>query len=105
MDPSAQRFDYIPGTLTQISVGGDGDVWGNTDSQVWHYLPQQQTWQQVGGVNGLITQISVGNDGAVYLLNNFSPDYYTPYWYNPGADQFQAVPGQYNPVPFDGPLA
>lgn len=99
-DAARQTWDYIPGALKQIAVGGDGDVWGvNDDSIVWHYNQQAQTWDWVGGILGPVTEIAVGNDGAAYLINNFSPGYFSPYWYNPGVGQFQPVDEPYIRVP------
>jgi hypothetical protein len=101
-DAANQRWTYVPGSLTQIAVGADGDVWGvNSDAQVWHYDQQLQTWQYIGGGSsvgsgsffGPISQITVGNDASVYVLNNYSPGYFVPYWYNPGTRQFQGVSG------------
>jgi virginiamycin B lyase len=57
----------VPGTLAQISVGFDGDVWGvDSAHQVWHWNSQAQSWT---AVPGSLSQIVVAADGAVWGLD------------------------------------
>jgi hypothetical protein len=63
----AQNWDLIPGALTHIAAGSDGDVWGSTklvDSvrSTTLTLPTQ-TWHRIPGD---LTQVAVGSDSAVW---------------------------------------
>ncbi len=60
-------FTNVPGSLSQISVGADGSVWGiNSSQQIFTYDYPSESWTYVPGS---LTQIAVGWGGAVWGLN------------------------------------
>jgi hypothetical protein len=60
-------WQQAPGSLSQISVGSDGTVWGlSSAGQPYMFNSQTQTWQQAPG---LLTQITVASNGVVWGLN------------------------------------
>jgi len=85
-DASSQTFVQIPGTLTQISAGADGDVWGVNGSSIFHFNSSTQSWSQLAGE---LTQIAVGFDGAVWGINSSQQIYR----FNSGNQAFEYVPG------------
>jgi Tectonin domain len=63
----APTFTLVPGSLQQVSVGGDGTVWGiNAAGLIFQYNSASQSWVQVPG---FLTQIAVGSNGSVWGLN------------------------------------
>jgi virginiamycin B lyase len=64
---SQYGFALIPGSLSQVSVGADGAVWGLDSSQnVYTWDPATNQFVQVPGA---LTQIAVGNADAVWGIN------------------------------------
>lgn len=60
-------FSWIPGSLTQISVGADGSVWGiNEFHQIYSYDLSTASWTSI---SGSLSQISVGSSTAVWGIN------------------------------------
>ncbi|HEX3684279.1 MAG TPA: tectonin domain-containing protein [Bryobacteraceae bacterium] len=60
-------FEQVPGSLSQISVGADGAVWGlDSNQNIFTYDPGAGQFVQVPGA---LTQIAVGNANAVWGLN------------------------------------
>jgi len=60
-------WQQVPGSLSQLSVGSDGTVWGlSSAGQTYMFNSQTQTWQQAPG---LLTQIAVASNGVVWGLN------------------------------------
>ena len=57
----------IPGALSQIVVGANGDVWGlNSDNRVYGFNGSTQSWTWIAGT---LIEISAGADGDVWGLN------------------------------------
>jgi len=83
--PSA--LTQVPGSLTQLTVGVDGSIWGiNATGSIYTYNVQTQTWMRVPGA---LTQIAVGNQNAVWGLNSSG----SIYQYNPAKQTWVHVPG------------
>lgn len=63
-------WESIYGSLTQISVGQAGDIWGlNSDiGKIWKYNGNN-TWTLVAGTGAVTSQIAVGFDGTVWVLD------------------------------------
>src|ERR1700761_9717233 len=60
-------FEQVPGSLSQISVGADGTVWGIDSSQnIFTWDPSSGQFVQIPGQ---LKQIAVGNANAVWGLN------------------------------------
>lgn len=60
-------FQQVPGSLSQISVGADGAVWGIDSAQrIFTYDVASNQFVQVPGS---LTQIAVGNVNAVWGIN------------------------------------
>lgn len=60
-------FEQVPGSLSQISVGADGAVWGlDSNQNIFSYDSSTGQFVQVPGA---LTQIAVGNAAAVWGLN------------------------------------
>jgi sugar lactone lactonase YvrE len=80
-------WQQMPGSLSQISVGSDGTVWGlNSAGQAYFFNPQTQTWQQAPGS---LTQIAVGASGIVWGLNAAGQIYR----YDPATQSWDQIPG------------
>jgi hypothetical protein len=80
-------WQQVPGSLSRISVGSDGTVWGlNSAGQVWMFNPQTHTWQQIPG---LLTQIAVGSSGVIWGLNAAGQIYR----YDPSSQNWVQIPG------------
>jgi len=60
-------FEQVPGSLSQISVGADGAVWGIDPNQ--NIFTWDSTTGQFVQVPGALTQIAVGNANAVWGIN------------------------------------
>jgi hypothetical protein len=61
------RFEQVPGSLAQISVGADGSVWGvNGSQQIFTYNTSTASWTQIPGA---LTYVAVGNANAVWGIN------------------------------------
>ena len=62
-----ERFEQVPGELTQLSVGSDGTVWGvNSAQQIYTFDYSNGGWTHIPGE---LTQISVGSNSAVWGIN------------------------------------
>lgn len=90
-NPASQTFTQIPGTLTNIYVGADGDAWGlyygfSETGAIFHFDPSSQLWTPVPGE---LNQMAVGNDGAVWGINSSEQIFR----FNPGTGSFEYVPG------------
>ncbi len=60
-------FELVPGSLSQISVGADGAVWGLDSSQrIFTYDSASGQFVQIPGA---LTQIAVGNANAVWGID------------------------------------
>jgi hypothetical protein len=82
-----QPWDQKAGSLSQLSVGSDGTVWGlNSAGQPYMFNPQTQTWQQAPG---LLTQVTVASSGVVWGLNAAGQIYR----YDPSTQGWDQVPG------------
>ena len=80
-------WQQAPGSLSQISVGADGTVWGlNSAGQPFMFNPQTQTWQQAPG---LLTQVTVASSGVVWGLNAAGQIYR----YDPSTQGWDQIPG------------
>ena len=80
-------WQQVPGSLSQISVGSDGTVWGlSSAGQPYMFNPQTQTWLQAPG---LLTQIAVGSSGVVWGLNAAGQIYR----YDPSSQTWDQIPG------------
>jgi hypothetical protein len=80
-------WQQAPGSLSQISVGSDGTVWGlNSAGQPYMFNSQTQTWQQAPG---LLTQITVASSGVVWGLNAAGQIYR----YDPSSQGWDQIPG------------
>jgi sugar lactone lactonase YvrE len=83
----APTWQQVPGSLSQVSVGSDGTVWGlNSAGQIYMFNPQTQTWQQAPG---LLTQIAVGANGSIWGLNAAGQIYR----YDPSTQSWDEIPG------------
>ncbi len=78
----------IPGTLSSISVGGSGAVWGLNSAQEIFTLQNAPTrgFQALTSVPGSFSQISVGADGSVWGVSGNAGEYF-----NPATQTFLAV--------------
>jgi hypothetical protein len=82
-----QPWEQMAGSLSQISVGSDGTVWGlNSAGQPYMFNPQTQTWLQAPG---FLTQITVASSGVVWGLNAAGQIYR----YNPTTQNWGQIPG------------
>jgi hypothetical protein len=82
----------VPGSLTQITVGSDGTVWGiNSSNQTFWFNPQTQNWQRTPG---LLTQIAVGANGFVWGLDA-AGDIYR---YDPNSQNWDPIPGNLSQI-------
>jgi len=80
-------WQQAPGSLSQISVGSDGTVWGlNSAGQPYMFNSQTQTWQQAPG---LLTQVTVASSGVVWGLNAAGQIYR----YDPSSQGWDQIPG------------
>jgi len=80
-------WQQVPGSLSQISVGSDGTVWGlNSAGQPYMFNSQTQTWQQAPG---LLTQVTVASNGVVWGLNAAGQIYR----YDPSSQGWDQIPG------------
>ena len=80
-------FQQVPGSLSQISVGADGTVWGlNSSQQIFTYDSASGQFVQVPGS---LTQIAVGNAQAVWGINAQEQIYR----WDAGAGSWTNVPG------------
>jgi len=80
-------WQQAPGSLSQISVGSDGTVWGlNSAGQPYMFNSQTQTWQQAPG---LLQQIAVCSSGVVWGLNAAGQIYR----YDPSIQSWDQIPG------------
>src|ERR1700728_766532 len=63
----SSAFEQVPGSLSQISVGADGAVWGlDSHQNIFTYDSGSGQFVQVPGA---LTQIAVGNANAVWGIN------------------------------------
>jgi hypothetical protein len=84
---NGNEFVQVAGSLTHISVGADGTVWGiNAASDIYRFNTTTGAFQQV---SGLLTSISVGNSTAVWGINAASDIYR----FNTATGAFQQVSG------------
>lgn len=87
---ATSSFVEVPGTLSQVSVGSDGSVWGtNSVGDIYTFNSQSQTWQNVPG---WLSQIAVGSSGFVWGLN-------------PAGDIYRFDPSTHNWDPIPGSLS
>jgi hypothetical protein len=64
---TTQIWQHIPGTLTSVSVGRDGSVWGvNAQGTIFQYMGSGGGWHQI---EGKLSQISVGDTSNVWGVN------------------------------------
>jgi sugar lactone lactonase YvrE len=64
---NAVFFTQVPGALSQISVGGDGTLWGlNSAGEVFEFNSSNQSWTWIPGS---LSRIVVGSNNAVWGLN------------------------------------
>jgi Tectonin domain/FG-GAP repeat len=60
-------FAYVPGWLSQLSVGADGAVWGiNGFGQIYSYDFATASWMNIPGA---LTQIAVGSSTAIWGID------------------------------------
>ena len=82
------RFEQAPGSLVQVSVGGDGSVWGiNSAGELYYFEPVGQTWVHAPGT---LDQVVVGASGAVWGLNAAGE----VFRWNASAQTWSQMPGQ-----------
>jgi hypothetical protein len=80
-------WKQVPGSLSQLSVGSDGTVWGlDSAGQPYMFNPQTQTWQQAPG---LLTQITAASSGVVWGLNAAGQIYR----YDPSSQSWDQIAG------------
>jgi hypothetical protein len=80
-------WQQVPGSLSQVSVGSDGTVWGiNSAGQIYMFNPLMQTWVQAPG---LLTQIAVGSSGVIWGLNAAGQIFR----YDPASQSWDQIPG------------
>jgi hypothetical protein len=80
-------FQQVPGSLSQLSVGSDGTVWGlSSAGQIWMFNPETQTWLQAPG---LLTQVTVASNGVVWGLNAAGQIYR----YDPATQSWDQIAG------------
>lgn len=88
LNSTTQRFESVPGALTQISVGADGETWGlNAANEIYWLNPATQLFEQVAG---RLTQIAVGSSQHVWGLNSIGEIFQL----NPVTRQFAQVSGR-----------
>jgi uncharacterized repeat protein (TIGR03803 family) len=87
VESTTLAWQQEPGSLSELSVGSDGTVWGlNSAGQPYMFNPQTQTWLQAPG---LLTQIAVGSSGVVWGLNAAGQIYR----YDPSSQGWDQIPG------------
>lgn len=86
-DPPAVSFNSVPGTLSQISLGADGAVWGlNAGGQIYARDAAAQTWTYVPGT---LAHLFVGSSSAVWGINAGGQIYQ----WNASAQTWNWIPG------------
>lgn len=82
---STKTFGQIGGTLSQIAVGSDNDLWGLTSAgYCYHYV--SSSWINIPGA---YAQIAVGSTTNVWTLDSAG----RIYKYNSSTKTFQQTPG------------
>jgi virginiamycin B lyase len=81
-------FEQVSGSLSQISVGADGAVWGLDSSQ--NIFTWDSSTSQFVQIPGALAQIAVGNANAVWGLNGGG---YIYRW-DASTQSWTSIPGQ-----------
>lgn len=89
-DAPSESWVQIPGNLTSIAVGANGDVWGLNSSQSIFRLvgTTLRGYQTLTPVNGTADQISVAVDGRVWAISGNAVEYF-----DPGMQSLEVFPG------------
>jgi len=67
-DANTDRWQPIPGELTNIAVGSASDIWGvSADGKVWKHVGGSTPWDPIPSeAPGRLVQISASSDGEVW---------------------------------------
>lgn len=80
-------FRQVPGSLSSVSVGADGSIWGlNSNGNIFTFNLQTQSWTQVPGA---LTEIAVGSANSVWGLNSAGQ----VYRWDAGTPGWDVIPG------------